>query len=102
LKGFLGEPTDRRQFKYDYCEDDVAKAWIETVWPQIYSKPGMNANKLVSEQFAMGVYLEKRKNLSVNWASFAAEINASQIRKYKTTIGLLTAEREKLLRACGN
>jgi hypothetical protein len=66
LKALLGEPTDRNQFKYDNCQDDVVKDWIERIWPQIYSKTWMNPNKLVSEQFAMGVYLEKRKNLPVN------------------------------------
>jgi hypothetical protein len=36
------------------------KAWIETIWPQIYSKPVMNANKLVSEQFATTLACEPK------------------------------------------
>ena len=83
---------DRHQLKYDNYKDDVVKNWIETIWPQIYSKPRMNPNKLVSEQFATGVSLEKRKKLLVNWVSFAVETNATQIRKYNMSIVAMTVE----------
>ena len=101
LKVLLGEPTDRHQYKYDNCEDYDVRNWMESIWPLIYSKPRMNPNRLVSEQFAMGVYLDKRKKLPVNWASFAAETNGTQIRKYRTSIAQMTAERDKLMGAAG-
>ena len=38
LKALLGEPTNRHQYKYDNCEDYDVRNWIESTWPQIYSK----------------------------------------------------------------
>lgn len=68
LQSLFGLGRGRSGFRFVDCKDSQTRGLIHKLWPQVYGKPNLPVNKLISKEFCLGIVAQVRMGMQMDWA----------------------------------
>ena len=83
LKAVYGAQKGKSGFFFGDCKNVDVKSAINRIYPVVYQHPHGPKNKLIGNDFAIGIVADVVKKLDVSWAAFALQTNCNQRSAWK-------------------
>jgi hypothetical protein len=80
-----GIPRGRSGFRIGQCVDHEMRRRAQHMWRLCYGRV-LTAGQLISKEFVLGIIVEYKMSMEVDWVGFAVETNGTQHVQYYTNM----------------
>jgi hypothetical protein len=76
-----GIPKGKSGLKIGQCVDPDMRRRVQHIWPLYYGR-ALTPGQLISKEFVLGIVVEYKMSVEVDWVGFAVETNSTQHSQY--------------------